>query len=157
MLALSVVAGVTTACSDEDERPAVKAAAAAFLTAWSDGDLDKAAARTDTPAAANPFLAEVTESLAVTKVRAEAGRVPQPTDGRARVPYTVTLTLRGLGDWSYTASPADAPVSATVTRVGGWSGGRRPSCTPSSPRRPGSAGAVPSRRGPRSWTATARR
>ncbi len=104
VLALSVVAGLTTACSDEDERPAVRSAAAAFLTAWSDGALDKAAASTDTPAAANPFLAEVTESLAVTKIRAEAGRVPQPTDGRARVPYTMTLTLRGLGDWSYTAT-----------------------------------------------------
>src|SRR5688500_11343025 len=103
VLALSVAAGVTTACSDEDERPAVKAAAAAFLTAWSDGDLDKAAARTATPAAANPFLAEVTESLAVTKVRAEAGPVPQPADGKARVPYTIALTVRGLGDWTYTA------------------------------------------------------
>lgn len=103
-LALSVLAGLTTACSDEDERPAVTAAAAAFLTAWAAGDLDKAAARTDTPAAANPLLTEFTESLAVTGVRAKAGRAPQPTDGRARVPYTVTLTLRGLGDWSYTAA-----------------------------------------------------
>ena len=104
VLALSVAAGVTTSCSDEDERPAVTAAAAAFLSAWSAGDLDKAAARTDTPAAANPFLAEVTESLAVTKLRAEPGRVPEPTEGRTQVPYTVTLTLRGLGDWSYTAA-----------------------------------------------------
>jgi cell division protein FtsI/penicillin-binding protein 2 len=117
VLSLVLVAGLTSACSDDDERPAVKAAAAAFLTAWSAGDLDKAAARTDTPAAANPLLAEVTESLAVTKIRAEAGRVPQPTDGRARVPYAVTFTLRGLGDWSYTAA-------LPMRRVDGGGAGR---------------------------------
>jgi cell division protein FtsI/penicillin-binding protein 2 len=103
VLALCVLAGVTTACSKKDERPAVKAAAAAFLTAWSAGDLAKAAARTDTPAAANPVLAEVRQSLAVTRVRATLGAVPEPAAGRASVPYSVTLTLGGLGDWSSTA------------------------------------------------------
>jgi cell division protein FtsI/penicillin-binding protein 2 len=104
VLALSVLAGVTSACSNDDERPAVKSAAGAFLTAWSAGDLEKAAARTDSPAAASPVLAEVTESLAVTEVKAVPGAVPKPAEGKARVPFTVTLTLRGLGDWSYTAS-----------------------------------------------------
>jgi cell division protein FtsI/penicillin-binding protein 2 len=104
VLALSVLAGVTTACSKDDERPAVATAAGAFMTAWSAGDLDKAAARTDTPAAANPLLAEVTESLAVSKVRAKLGRTPKPTDGAASVPYTVTLTLRGVGDWTYSSA-----------------------------------------------------
>ncbi|MEP6759904.1 MAG: penicillin-binding transpeptidase domain-containing protein [Sporichthyaceae bacterium] len=104
MVALSLLAGVTTACSDQDERPAIKIAAAAFLTAWSAGHPDRAAARTDTPAAANPLLTEVTDSLGVTKVRAAPGRVPQPTKGQATVPYTVTLTLRGLGDWSYSGA-----------------------------------------------------
>ena len=98
---LVIIAGLTTACSDDDERPAITAAASGFLTDWSAGDLDKAAARTDTPAAASPLLAEVSEPLAVRTIRAEAGAVPEPTEGRVRVPYEVTLTLSGLGDWSY--------------------------------------------------------
>jgi cell division protein FtsI/penicillin-binding protein 2 len=100
-MVLVIIAGLTTACSDDDERPAIKAAAAAFLTAWSAGDVEQAAAGTDTPAAASPLLAEVSESLSVRTIRAEAGAVPEPTEGRAVVPFQVTLTLGGLGEWSY--------------------------------------------------------
>jgi cell division protein FtsI/penicillin-binding protein 2 len=101
LLTLSAVAGLTSGCSDDDERSAIRTAAEGFLTEWSGGNLAKAADWTDTPAAADPLLAEVSESLSVRTVTAEPGTVPEPTEDRARVPFEVTLTLGGLGNWSY--------------------------------------------------------
>ena len=104
VLALTVVTGLATACSDDDERPAIRDAAKDFLVAWSEDDLEKAAAGTDTPAAATPLLAEVADLLSVRSLRAKPGEVPEPTEDQVTVPFEVTMTLAGLGDWTYAST-----------------------------------------------------
>ena len=100
LAALVLLATTTTACGD-DQGDEVKAAATAYAKAWSAGNDAGAARHTDAPKAAAALLGQVRESLAVTRVRAVVGAVPEPEEGRSRVPVRVTMQLRGLGDWTY--------------------------------------------------------
>ena len=108
---------VSAACSlldrGPDPREQASAAAAELLAAWSSGDLAAAAAATDDPPAAEELLTAVTERLAVTAVRAEAG-TPSGCEEQApcTVPATVTLTLRSLGEWAYETVLEVAPEGA---------------------------------------------
>ena len=99
LIAAVTVAGGLTACSSSDSP---KPTAEAFLSDWSTGHLDAAAARTTDPAAAKKALADVATRLQVSKLSAHVTRVEKSQQGgRTPVDFTATVSLRGLGEWTY--------------------------------------------------------
>lgn len=89
-------------------------AARAFLDAWAAGDDAKAGAGTDDPSAAQAALQEVRRRLRVQSLTVRPGQVRRSEGSGPRVPYSVTLRLAGLGDWSY-----DATLPLVQTTTGG--------------------------------------
>jgi hypothetical protein len=134
-LALLLLVLLVAACTggddggddDADRGPGrgdpARAAAEAYLAAWSSGDLPGAARLTDDPAAAQALLEETAGTLRAGAVRAAAtgastappaaiADVPAPgptagatatpePEGLRSVPFRATLALRSLGDWTY--------------------------------------------------------
>ena len=99
LVAAVTVAGGLTACSSADSP---KPTAEAFLSDWSAGHLDAAAARTTDPAAAKKSLAAVATRLQVAKLSAHVTRVEKSQQGgQTPVDFIATMSLRGLGDWTY--------------------------------------------------------
>lgn len=79
--------------------------AAHFTAAWSRGDL--AAMRADLAAPAAGFdaaYAAPAADLGATKTTVRLGQVTPAGDGRAKAAYTTTLSLKDIGDWTYTGS-----------------------------------------------------
>ncbi|GAA3845533.1 hypothetical protein GCM10022226_81020 [Sphaerisporangium flaviroseum] len=76
-----------------------------FTTAWSRGDL--AAMRADLATPAPGFeaaYAEPAKNLGAEKTTVTLGPVTPGGDGRAKAAYTATLTLKNIGEWTYTGS-----------------------------------------------------
>lgn len=71
-----------------------------FATAWQAGDT---AAMSAELAAPQPLTAyeQMRSGLGVESTRIRLGRAAETGDERARVPYTATLTLKNLGEWTY--------------------------------------------------------
>ncbi|WP_327092038.1 penicillin-binding transpeptidase domain-containing protein [Nonomuraea sp. NBC_01738] len=71
-----------------------------FAAAWQKGDT---AAMTAQLAAAKPLTAydQLRTGLAVEKTTVKLGAATPDKDGRAAVPYTATLTLKNVGEWTY--------------------------------------------------------
>lgn len=98
MLTLVLVAGVA-GCGLFGDSPPV-AAAKAFLTGWSAGDYDDAAAQTDAGSAAKDLLTATASQLGA-KASVKIGSVTEK-DGVATAKYTVTWPLDGgAHPWSY--------------------------------------------------------
>ncbi|MGW7483784.1 penicillin-binding transpeptidase domain-containing protein [Nonomuraea muscovyensis] len=70
-----------------------------FAAAWERGDTAAMTAQLATP---QPLTAyeQMRTGLGVESAKVELGRATE-TDGRASVPYTATLTLKNLGEWTY--------------------------------------------------------
>ncbi|MDP9432007.1 MAG: penicillin-binding transpeptidase domain-containing protein [Actinomycetota bacterium] len=105
--ARAVTAGVVlgllplSACSNT---PAPDGAAKAFLADWTTGDYLAAAKRTDgTPEDVAQVLQDVDERLDVLEDKRSLGQI-HTDDDTATAQYRAELTLRGLGNWSYTGS-----------------------------------------------------
>ena len=95
--ALGLAVTGLAACSST---PSAEPAASAYLTAWSAGQDSVAARQTDQPAAAGKALAAFRSGLHAQQIQATVGEVS--TDGSsATARFDVTVTLAGLGDWSY--------------------------------------------------------
>ncbi|MET8146331.1 penicillin-binding transpeptidase domain-containing protein [Sphaerisporangium sp. NPDC005288] len=76
-----------------------------FAAAWSRGDL--AAMKADLASPAPGFeaaYAEPADRLGAEKVAVRLGTVTPAGDGRAKAAYTATMTLKNIGDWTYTGS-----------------------------------------------------
>ena len=102
-LALGLLGGLLLG---RDRGPSEKDRAGAAVTeladAWAAGDLDRAAAATDSPEQATKVLGETTQRLAVTAVAIDRTGVTLSGDKHSgRATFMVRLTLRGLGDWQY--------------------------------------------------------
>jgi cell division protein FtsI/penicillin-binding protein 2 len=73
-----------------------------FAASWTRGDLT--AMKTDLVAPAPAFdaaYAELTKNLGATKVAVSDLSVSKPVNDHATATYTVTATLKNIGDWSY--------------------------------------------------------
>ncbi|GII58310.1 penicillin-binding protein [Planotetraspora thailandica] len=73
-----------------------------FTSAWTRGDLT--AMKTELAAPASGFdaaYAELTKNLGATKVTVSDLSVSAPADGHATAKYTVTASLKNMGDWTY--------------------------------------------------------
>ncbi len=75
-------------------------AAAAFVTAWSAGDIPKAAAATDDPAAATEVLTGAHDALKPVSLTAQVGQVRTATD-RATASVNVSWDLGQGRTWAY--------------------------------------------------------
>jgi cell division protein FtsI/penicillin-binding protein 2 len=93
---------VLGACSGggDDE---VRDAAEAFLSDWSGGDLDAAAAATTDPDAATALLKQTAGDLPDAKLATDLGKVTVK-DGEATVDWTATWELAAAPEWSYDAT-----------------------------------------------------
>ena len=96
-IAVLMLATAAAACSSG---PSPEPAARAFLAAWQRNDVAAAGKVTDAPAEATRMLAATRSSLAVSTARLRLGDV-RTDDAAATAAYTATLSLRGLGDWTY--------------------------------------------------------
>ncbi|WP_380808404.1 penicillin-binding transpeptidase domain-containing protein [Sphaerisporangium aureirubrum] len=79
--------------------------AAHFTTAWAKGDLP--AMRADLAAPAPGFdtaYTRLAKDIGAQRTAVRLGAVTPAGDGRAKAAYTATLTLKDLGDWTYTGS-----------------------------------------------------
>lgn len=84
-----------------EQEPAASPAdtAAAFATAWRDGDLDEMLALTrDEPATMRPAYEQLAEALDADQVEVAPGELDEVGDGRAVVPLTVTMTDADFGE-----------------------------------------------------------
>ncbi|MEV0390544.1 penicillin-binding transpeptidase domain-containing protein [Nonomuraea sp. NPDC050643] len=70
-----------------------------FAAAWQSGDKSAMTKELATPQQLTAYDQQRT-GLAVESAKIELGRVTEG-DGRARVPYTATLTMKNVGEWSY--------------------------------------------------------
>jgi cell division protein FtsI/penicillin-binding protein 2 len=103
--ALSLVAvPVLAACSGDSDDDAVRDAAEAFLTDWTDGDTAAAAASTDDPAAATALLEQTATDLPDATLAAELGEIEVADDGTATAAWTATWDLAAAPDWAYEAT-----------------------------------------------------
>jgi len=102
-LAFGLIAGLLLGRdrgASEQERAA--AALAEFTEAWAAGDLARAGAATDAPEPATTVLEETTRRLAVSDTAIDRFTVTlDDNEQSARATFTVKLTLRGIGDWTY--------------------------------------------------------
>ncbi|MBO1330266.1 penicillin-binding transpeptidase domain-containing protein [Streptomyces sp. VRA16 Mangrove soil] len=83
--------------------PAAAAQARAFLSDWSRGRYEGAAARTTAPARAQEVLHSFTSGLDIEKPRLTASTVQRAGDGTVRVAFTARMPVTGLGTWTYTS------------------------------------------------------
>jgi hypothetical protein len=86
-------------------RGSAGATASHFTAAWSRGDL--AAMRADLASPAGGFeaaYAELANNLGAAKTTVRLGTVTPAGDGRAKAAYSTTLSLKNIGDWTYTGS-----------------------------------------------------
>ncbi|MDT0322303.1 penicillin-binding transpeptidase domain-containing protein [Streptomyces millisiae] len=110
---LAVVAVLVLRGVDGDGRSdQARDGADAFLRAWADGDLARAASLTDDPEGARSLLDSVAENMGseetVLEIAGEAEAV-EDADEAMRVPFTATFTLGELGDWSYDSAAVMVP------------------------------------------------
>ncbi|MGW2148107.1 penicillin-binding transpeptidase domain-containing protein [Nonomuraea bangladeshensis] len=70
-----------------------------FVAAWQSGDAAAMARELATPQQLGVYEQQRT-ALGVERTSVRLGQVTEG-DGKARVPYTVTLKLKNIGDWSY--------------------------------------------------------
>jgi cell division protein FtsI/penicillin-binding protein 2 len=98
-LAAVLLGGGLVGCSSgSSPTPTAKA----YLSAWARGDLQAASAQTTRPQAAREALQSVAQSLHVSRVSTRVGAAGSAQkDGDVPVRFSATLTLRGLGDWTY--------------------------------------------------------
>jgi cell division protein FtsI/penicillin-binding protein 2 len=97
-----VVAPVLAGCSS-DPTDDVRAAAQAFLAAWTSGDAEAAARGTTDPAATTTLLTRTATDLPDATLAAELGEVAVQ-DGTATVGWTATWDLAAAPDWTYPAT-----------------------------------------------------
>lgn len=83
------------------DRTAAGKAATDFLAAWQRGDAAGAAALTDNAAAAQGALAELTSGLGVRSAKIAPGALTPASGEPTGMPFDVTLTLGGIGDFAY--------------------------------------------------------
>ncbi|WP_113702668.1 penicillin-binding transpeptidase domain-containing protein [Nonomuraea lactucae] len=98
-----------------------------FAAAWQAGDT---AAMSAQLAAPQPLTAyeQMRTGLAVESTRIQLGRATE-TDGRARVPYTATLRLKNVGEWTYQGA-LDLRVADRAWKVAWTPAALHPSLTP---------------------------
>jgi hypothetical protein len=73
-----------------------------FTTAWTRGDLTAMRAELASPAAGfDAAYAELTKNLGATAVTVSDLRTSAPANDRAMADFTVTATLKNVGDWTY--------------------------------------------------------
>ncbi|WP_270685740.1 penicillin-binding transpeptidase domain-containing protein [Nocardiopsis endophytica] len=75
-------------------------AADSYTAAWAERDYAAMAGLT-TGGDAEKVLTAIDENLGVEKAAVELGEVAEGDGGTATAPFTATLTLSGVGDWSY--------------------------------------------------------
>lgn len=100
LLVLLSVCVLTAACGLFGGSSGPDAAAAAFVTAWSAGDIAAAAAATDDPQAATALLSSSRDALRPVSLKAELGQVRTATD-RAAASANVTWDLGQGRTWAY--------------------------------------------------------
>ncbi|MBW3581279.1 MAG: penicillin-binding protein, partial [Actinobacteria bacterium] len=84
-----------------DDGPGPEGAAGDYLAAWSAGDLEAMAALVDGPPPSfDDAHTAVTQDLRIRAASFALGQVTTEGD-EARAAFTATLTIAGLGDWSY--------------------------------------------------------
>ncbi|HEX6236962.1 MAG TPA: penicillin-binding transpeptidase domain-containing protein [Acidimicrobiales bacterium] len=107
LLAVAFVAIVSAAAlwlSRGDDRPDPAETAQRYLAAWQDGDAERAGEWVlDPPATFADDLAAITDGLRVEDAAYEIGDVRRDGDV-ALAPYTATLRLGGVGEWTYDGS-----------------------------------------------------
>lgn len=102
-LTAALVVGFATACSGQEDE--ATQAVRSFLSAWAEGDVQKAASFTDAPVRAKEELARLDEELGITKTRLTPGTKREGRrKGAASVPFRAELTLDGAGTWTYRSS-----------------------------------------------------
>lgn len=93
-------------------RTAASKVATDFLAAWQRNDVAGAAALTDQPSAAQQGLSELAASLSVGATKITPGALA-PADGEPTgMPFDVTLSLTGLGDFAYGSRLTVAPAKS---------------------------------------------
>lgn len=85
----------------DDLDPAAAVQARAFLTDWSAGRYEGAAARTSNPARAREVLRSFTAGLDIEGPRLTAASAERADDGTVRIPFTAKMPVKGLGTWTY--------------------------------------------------------
>ncbi|MDH2426189.1 penicillin-binding transpeptidase domain-containing protein [Sphaerisporangium sp. TRM90804] len=86
-------------------RGSAQETASAFADAWARGDTAAMRAALAAPAAGfDTAYDRLAKSLGAEKTAVRLGSVTPDGDGRAKAAYTTTLTLKNLGDWTYTGS-----------------------------------------------------
>jgi cell division protein FtsI/penicillin-binding protein 2 len=98
------VAGIAIALRQGgDDGTGPDATAEDFITAWQDGDLDAMAELVESPPDDfAPTYQGVIDALDVSEAHYELGDVSADRDNELAIaPFDATLTLEGLGDWSY--------------------------------------------------------
>jgi len=111
---LVTTAVVLTACSGDGDSAQARAAAAArtFAEAWQSGE------STGSPQA-DDLIAEVNSALQVSSTAVDVSEGPTCNDDETvcRAPAEVTLTMQGLGEWSYDTELELAPAEADGWQV----------------------------------------
>ena len=103
LLSCLLLAGpVLAACSGSAEDD-VRAAAQAFLTAWSEGDVAAAAEATSDPGATTELLEQTAADLPDARLSADLGKVTVE-DETATVTWTAAWDLAAAPEWSYDAT-----------------------------------------------------
>ncbi len=122
-LAAGLIAGLLTACTGgplgESPEDLAAGAAQTFLDRWSSGDVAQAARQTDAPAAAREQLADVQDSLQITRTTYEPAGEATCSEARCTQRVRLTHTLAGIGEWSYDTTvrvtrPADDEAEGFV-------------------------------------------
>ncbi|HWM00412.1 MAG TPA: penicillin-binding transpeptidase domain-containing protein [Nocardioidaceae bacterium] len=123
LLAAGLAAGLLTACTGgplgESPEDLAAGAAQTFLDGWSSGDVAQAARQTDAPAAAREQLADVQDSLQITRTTYEPAGEATCSEARCTQRVRLTHTLAGIGEWSYDTTvrvtrPADDEAEGFV-------------------------------------------
>ncbi|WP_461037735.1 penicillin-binding transpeptidase domain-containing protein [Streptomyces mayteni] len=116
---LAVVAVLVLRGIEGDDRSQqARDGADAFLNAWESDDPAGAAALTDDPPGARSLLDSVRENMRPERTELEISGEAEPVeagsgegaDDLVRVPFTVTYTLEGVGEWSYDSSAVMVPA-----------------------------------------------
>jgi cell division protein FtsI/penicillin-binding protein 2 len=103
MVALALASTGCSVFGDDSgaHRQAASKVATDFLSAWQRADVAGAAALTDQPSEAQQGLSELASSLSVSATKIAPGPLA-PADGEPTgMPFDVTLSLTGLGDFAY--------------------------------------------------------
>lgn len=97
----AVVGTVAFVVLGGNDGPGPEGAARDYLAAWSRDDLEAMAALVDeAPRSFEDAHTTVTQNLRITAASFELGQVTTEGD-QARAAFTATLTIAGLGEWSY--------------------------------------------------------